>query len=384
MQPAPPGGCPTAIVVLLPFALILLTTSQAQTPDAEAPSKSWTATSESADSTTQSRTRTVESHSQNGNRTVDKRSVDVLRSGSFQPYQDIETESLKLNDTTVRTTSRTFTRNASGEKVLFQVTEEEKHDLPGGAVKLVRSTFNPDANGSLQLVQREVQDTKKTSPNVEETTTAVFLPGVNGGLAPATKIEERQVHTTDHAIQFHKSTLLPDGNGAWRVGEVRQGTITQEGKDRVTDERISRPGSDGQLVEVSRTIGKDSQVASGEKRTTVETYSTDVPGSTPDGSLHLVQRVTTALRDTPGGAQTTHRQVEQVNPGDPSASLQITVVATDATTPSSSGTHETRTIQGRDANGDLNIISVDMTQSNKAPAVEVQISPSDKPKSKAK
>ncbi|HXY50690.1 MAG TPA: hypothetical protein VEI01_14645 [Terriglobales bacterium] len=374
-----------SVLILFPFALFLLTiASQAQTPDAPSASKSWTATSESEDSTTQSRSRTVESHSQNGNRTVDKRSVEVLRSGSFQPYQDIETESLKLNDTTLRTTSRTFTRNASGEKVLFQVTEEEKQDLPGGAVKLVRSTFNPDANGSLQLVQREVQDTKKTSPNVEETTTAVFLPGVNGGLAPAMKVQERQVHTADDAIQFRKSTLLPDADGTWRVGEVRQGTITHEGKDRVTDERVSRPGSDGQLVEVSRTLGKESQVASGEKRTTVETYSTDVPGSAPDGSLHLVQRVTTARRGTPGGAQTTHRQVEQVNPGDPSASLQIKVVSTDATTPSSSGTRETRTIQGRDANGDLNIISVDMTQSDKAPAIEVQIAPAEKPKSKAK
>jgi hypothetical protein len=336
-------------------------------------SKSWTATSESEDSTTQSRSRTVESHSQNGNRTVDKRSVEVLRSGSFQPYQEIETESLRLNGTTVRTTTRTFTRNASGERVLFQVTEEEKQELAGGGVKLARSTFNPDANGSLRLVQREVQD-KKTGPNAEETTTTVFLPGINGGLSPAMKVQERQVQTADHAIQFRKSTLLPDADGTWRIGEIRQGTISQEGKNRVTDERVSRPGSDGQLAEVSRTIGKASQVAPGEERTTVDTYSTNVPGSTPDGGLHLVQRVTTARRDT-SGAQTTHRQVEQINPGDPSASLQITVVSTDATTPSSSGTRETRTIQGRDANGDFNVISVDMTQSDKAPAIKVQVAP---------
>jgi hypothetical protein len=375
-----------ATVIWLPFAvaIFLTTAGQAQTSNAEGQdtSKSWTATSESEDSTTQSRTRTSESHSQTGNRTIDKRSIEVLRSGSFQPYQEIETESVKLNDTTVRTVVRTFTRDAAGGRTLFQVTEEEKQMLPGGAIKLVRSTSNPDANGSLQLVQREVQDTKRTGPNIEETSATVFLPGVNGGLAPAMQVKERQERTADHTTQFRKSTLLPDAEGNWRVGEVREGSITQDGKNRTTDERVSRPGSDGQLREVSRTVGKESQAASGEKRTTVDNYSTDVPGSTPDGSLHLVQRVITDRRDAVNGAQTTQRQVEQINPGDPSASLQITVLSTDVTSPSSSGTRETHTIQDRDANGNLNVVSVDMTASDKSPAVQVQIAPSEKAKAK--
>ena len=208
--------------------------------------------------------------------------------------------------------------------------------------------------------------------------------GVNGGLATVTKIRERQEHTADQAIQFRKSTLLPNADGSWQVGEIRQGTITQEGKNRTTDERVSRPASDGQLAEVSRTITKESQSSSAEKRETVDNYSTNVPGSTPDGSLHLVQRVSTTGRDSPDGTQSTRRQVEQINPGDPSAGLQITVVSTDAATASSSGTRETRTIRSRDANGDLNVVSVDMTQSNKQPAVQVQIAPSEKAKSNSK
>src|SRR5262249_3155413 len=161
------------------------------------------------------------------------------------------------------------------------------------------------------------------------------MPGVNGGLAATTKVQELQEQTSDHTTEFRKSTLLPDTDGNWRIGEIRQGTVTRDGKNRITDQRISRPRANGQLAEVSRSITRESQAAAGEKRASVENYSPNVPGSTPDGSLHLVQRVTSVDR-TVNGTQTMHRQVEQINPGDPSAGLQVTAISTDASSPSSS------------------------------------------------
>ena len=45
---------------------------------------------------------TVESHVQEGNRSVDKQSVERLGlGGHFEPYQDTETESVQVNSTTV-------------------------------------------------------------------------------------------------------------------------------------------------------------------------------------------------------------------------------------------------------------------------------------------
>jgi hypothetical protein len=371
------------VVNWLTFAFFgLAVAGWAQTPDVDAgkASKPWTATTESLDSAAGSPTRTVASHTQNGNRTVDKQSVEVLRSGRFEPYQDIESESVQVNDTTVRKVVRTFTRDADGQRILFQVTEEERQTLSGGGVKVVRSTSNPDANGRPQVVQREVQNTKKISPTVEETATTVFLPSINGDLAPAMLVQERQEHISDHTVQFRKSTLLPDGAGNWQVEEVRKGTITEDGKNRTSEERVSRRDPEGRLVEVSRTAGKDLQGASGEKRSTVEDYSTEVPGSASDGSLHLVQRVTTVRNDRPNGGQSTRQQVEQLNAGDLGASLQVTIESTDAKNPVAFGTQETRTIQVRDANGNLNAISVDMTKSDRTPTVQVQIAPSEKPK----
>jgi hypothetical protein len=355
----------------------------AQTPDPQAgdQNKSWKATTESQHSGDTNPTRTVESHTQSGNRTVDKQSVQRRGpNGDFEPYQDIEKESVQVNATTVRTVVRTFATDGNGQKTLVQVTEEEKRSLPGGAATVERTTSNPDLNGRLQVVRREIQDTKKTSSEVEETKTTVLLPGGNGGLAPAMQVQESRKRSGDHMIEFQKSTLLPDGNGNWQIGEARQGTIKEDGKNRVSEEHVSRPGSDGKLAEVSRTVGKESESATGEKRNTIETYSTDVPGSAPDGKLHLVERVTTAGRTGSSGGQTTEQQVENVNPGDPGAGLRVTAKTTDTVRAGASGTQATRTIQVRDGNGNLGVVAVDTTKSDNAHAVQVEIAPSNKPK----
>ena len=353
----------------------------AQTPDSQAPdtNQSWTTTTESQRDDVNP-TRSTESHTKNGNRTLDKQSLERRGlDGRFEPYQDIEKESVQVNASSVRTTIRTFGRDSSGAKTLLQVTEEERQTLPGGNSKTVRATSNPDANGKLQVVQHEISETKKISRDVDETKTTVMQPSINGGMAPVTQIEERQQRNGNNT-EFKKTTLLPDGAGNWQVSEVRQGTIKEEGKNRSTEERVSRPGSEGKLGEVARTVSKEAESPSGEKRNTVESYSTDITGSTPDGKLHLVQRVTTTQNAGSGGQQSTVQQVEQPNSGDPGAGLRLTTLTTDNLRSGPSGAQATRTIQVRDASGSLGVVSVDTAKSDNVHAIQVQIAPSDKPK----
>src|ERR1700757_4490796 len=123
---------------------------RAQTFDsrtAEEPTKSWTATTDSkSDDLIPERipVRIIESHSQNGNRTLDMRSVEIRGTdGHFEPYQEIERETLTVDDSTAKTTTRTFARDVNGMKALVQVTEEEKHTSPEGDANAVRMTSNP-------------------------------------------------------------------------------------------------------------------------------------------------------------------------------------------------------------------------------------------------
>ena len=348
--------------------------SGSQTDEAN---KSWTATTDSQ-SDNVNPTRTIESHTQSDNRTLDRQSVQRRGSdGHFEPYQDIEKETVQVDAATVRTITRTFGRDADGAKTLVEVIEEEEHSLPGGDSKVVRSTSNPDVNGNLQLVRRRIEETKRTSKDVEETRTTVMLPSVNGGLVPAVKVQERREQGASGTVESQQTTLLRDGAGNWQVGEIRRTTTRQEDDNRSTEEQVSLPDSEGKVGEVSRTVSNETTLASGEKRNTVETYSISVPGSVGDGSLHLVKRATTAQLSSSTGQQAIEQQVEQADPGDPGAGLRVTILTNDIMRPGPSGAQATRTVQVRDANGSFGVVSVDTTKSDNIHAIQVQIAPSE-------
>jgi hypothetical protein len=338
---------------------------------------SWMATTESH-SGNLNPTRTIEGHTQSGNRTLDKQSLQRRGAdGQFEPYQDIEKETVQLDATSVRTTTRTFGRDANGAKTLAQVTEEAKHTLLGGDSKVLRITFNPDVNGKLQPVQREIVEAETISKGVEETDTTVMLPNINGGLAPAFKTHELRKRRADGTTESQKTTLLADGAGKWELSETRQVTTSQEGPNRTVEERIFRPDAEGQLVEVSRAVTQESESASGEKRSSVETFSIDVPGTTRDGSLHLVERKTSTQRSSFSGERTTEQKVEQTNPGDPGAGLRVSVLVDGRIVPGPSGEESTVTIRARDANGSFGIVSVDTTKSDRIPTIQIQQTPSE-------
>ncbi len=355
----------------------------AQTSDfrtAEELTKSWTATTDlKSDDLSPQRipVRIIESHSQDGNRTMDKRSVEIRGTdGHFEPYQDVERETLTIDTSTVRTTTRTFARDGNGIKALVQVTEEEKHILPGGDSNVIRVTSNPDVNRRPQPVQREIVETKKIGADTEETNTTVMLPSVNAGLALAFKTRELSKRAANDTVETEKTTWLPDGNGKWQLSEIRQATTRQEGTNRTTEERVSRLDSEGKLGEVSRVVSKESESNSGEKRNRVETYSVDVPGTTRDGNLHLVERTTNTERSSSTGERTTEQTVEQPNPGDPDAGLRVSILVNDKMVPAPSGEQSTVTIRAHDSNGSFGIVSVDTTKSDRIPTIQNQQTPS--------
>ncbi len=365
-------------VAIIAFCMFVPSLS-AQTSDAQAnESQSWTKTTESHTDNTNP-TRTTESHKQSAKGTLDNQTVERLGAdGHYEPYYDIEKESVQVNGTTIRTIERTFARDASGQKILTQVTEEEKQTLQAGDEKVVRTTSNADLDGHLQVAQREVTNTKKI-PEVQEKNTTVFLSDGQGGMAASMQIQQREKRTSDHTVKVQASTLLPDGSGNWQVHERKESTIKEDGKERTTEEQVLRPGADGKLASVSRTVGKESETAVGEKKNTVETYSPEVSGSA-DGNLHLSQRVTVVKRAGSDGAQATEKRLEQLNPVDPGAGLQVSTRTLDIVQPSTSGTRETRTVEARDVSGSFTVVSFDTQKSDNVHAVDVEITPQNKAK----
>jgi len=362
------------VVCVMSFALAL----GAQTNDSSSgdSDKSWTASSqEQSASGNTNPTRTQQSHVVENGRVVDKESTERLGpDGRYEPYQDTEKESVKVDATTTRTINRTFVRDADGRKTLMQVTEEETHSLPGGGQKTTMTTSNSDANGQLQVVQKEIQDTRQISSDIKETKTTVLTPSGNGGLAPSLQRHERETKRSDHLTEFKRSTSLPDTNGNWVVNEVKEGAIRSDGKNQTREESVLRPDNDGRMAVVERTVHKESESAPGNKQQTTDTYSTNVPGGFGEGRLSLSQHVNSVQTTSSDGKQVTQTQIDSRNPGEPNGGLRPKEKTIDIIRPGVDGKNqEQHTIQSSAPNGGLGVVSVDTRQVTTSPAVQVDI-----------
>jgi hypothetical protein len=350
--------------------------AQAQDAPANTSDESWTATTENS-ITNGKASRTTESHTKSGNRSVDNQRVEVLGlNGGFQSDFETEKEIVRVNATTTRTVVRTYTWDENRQRKLALATEEEARSTASGDAHVVRTTSSSDLNGNLRVVQRETADTRKTSPDVQETKTTTYFADGNGGFTTARQTQELQRHSVDHRLEEKKTTLLPDGNGNWKVGEVKERTIQDDGKNRTIEERVSRPDLDGRLSEFSRTVGEERETNAGEKSSTVDLYSKNVPGLAGDGSLHLNERVTTVQKKNSDG-ETTEQQVEQPRPGDPSSGLRVTAKTEYTVLYAASSTQQTAVTQERDINGSFNVVSSETrTKSDQVPAARAPTAPS--------
>jgi hypothetical protein len=311
--------------------------------------------------------------------------------GHYEPYLDVEKETVKVNATTTRTVERSYATDPQGQRKLMQVTEEESRTISAGAagngasgreVRTVRSTSNPDVNGGLQLVHKEIEDSKQISPEVKETKVSILTPDINGGLSESIRTEARESRTGEHTTQFQKTTSMPDGEGHWQPNEVRKGVITEKGKEQTKEETVLRPDSEGKLEVIQKTVSKEAAGVDGETRATTDTYSVDLPGAARDGDLHPVERVTTIHRTGQSG-QTTETQVEQPNPGAPTLGLRVTGESIDIVRPGSGGTtNESRTIESLNGDGSLGVVWVDMGSTNKPATQGTAATPSQAPAQK--
>jgi hypothetical protein len=329
-------------------------------------------------------TRVTESHQVQDGKTVDVQTLESTGiNGDTQIYGQTETETVKVNATTTRITTRHYVTNTDGQKVINSVTVEEKHELPGGGASVVRSFSTPDANGSLQVTRRELERTAQTAPDVRTTDTTVLLPSPDGGFAPSVRTHEVQKQTQPGATDYTKSVSLQDGSGNWQVQEIRQGTIEKTGDAETKQETVSRLNADGKMAVTEKTISKETS-SNGEQHKQVQKYSTNMDGVTayPDGQMHLDRQVTTVTRSGPGGQQITTETVDQRSQAAPDGALRPSQRTLDITNPGLEGVkQQTVTIQSASPNGGMDTVWVDTKNTTgRAPVtVDTKKPPAQKP-----
>src|SRR5213079_1104230 len=120
--------------VFLVFCGSVVLCADAQTAAQPSGDGSWAASSQTTTNGANP-SRTTESHTKSGNRTFNKKIVEVPGiDGEYQPYSDIETESVQESPTATRSIVRTYNPGANGQKQLAQVTEENTQTLGDGKI----------------------------------------------------------------------------------------------------------------------------------------------------------------------------------------------------------------------------------------------------------
>lgn len=333
-------------------------------------------------------TRLIQSHQQEDGRTVDIQTLQRQSiNGGTEVYGQTETETVKVNATTTRTTTRHFVTNSDGQKVLNGVTVEDKRELPDGAENVLSTVSRPDADGKLQVTQREVQQSEQTGPGVRTTNTTVLLPGPDGALAPSTQTHEVQKQLQPGMIEYTRSLSLRNGDGNWQVNEVRQGTIQKSGSTETKQENVSRLNQDEQMAVVEKTVSKETK-SDGEQRKEVQKFSTMMGDASayPDGQMHLDRQLTTVTRTGPGGEQVTEQQVNERSPAAPDEGLRPSQRVLDITRPGLEGVkQQTVTIELASPNGGMNVVWVNTGKlsGNGPVTVDTKQSPAQKPSTPA-
>lgn len=329
-----------------------------------------TTTQDSTSNTNPSRT--TESHTKSGNRTVDKKTVEVIGpDGHYQPYSEVETESIQEGGGTTRTVTRTYNPGVDGGRQLSQVTEVETKDSGDGGSRSVQTTSNPDADGRLHVVGREIT-TKKKNGESENSQTTVYLPNVSGQLAPSMQVSVQQRKASDGTVDSTKTTSMPDANGGWQVYEVRNQKVQGTSEDRTTESITSQRDYLGNVSPVSQTVSKQTK-AGGQETTTTDTSSVDVPGSTRDQALHPTKKSTTIRKMQPGRTNTDQQDQElgsaTVGPGTSTETKGVVITGI-------SGIQETNSTAVQYPEGHPDVVSVQTSNSDRGQSVQVEAQPS--------
>lgn len=367
-----------AVRYVLPAALLLVLFALPALSQQSDSDQSWRTTGDLQDRAGSTNpTHVTQSHQVKDGKTVDVQTLQTKGiNRDSELYGQTETETVKVNATTTRVTTRHYVTGPDGQKVVNSLSVEEKRESPDGGENVVRTVSSPDANGGWQVTRREVEQTVKNAPDMRTTNTTVLLPGPDGNLAPSTQMHEVQKQVQPGSTEYTKSVSLRDGSGKWQVNEIRQGTIEKTADTETKRESVSRLNADGKMALAERTVSKEA-TTDGEQRKQVQTFSTSMDGVTTysDGQMHLDRQVTTVTRTGPGGQQVTTKTVDQRSQADPAASLRPSQRVVDLSSSGLEGVkQQTVTIQSTSPNGGMDVVSVDTKSTTSSGSVTVDTS----------
>ncbi|MBV9087284.1 MAG: hypothetical protein JOY79_07360, partial [Acidobacteriaceae bacterium] len=154
--------------------------------------------------------------------------------------------------------------------------------------------------------------------------------------------------------------LLPNGNGGWQLGEMRDETIhTDANGNRTIEQQVSAPDLNGKLSVTERTVARETRNGPAETQQ-VDHYVPSIEGTLElDSQMRVVQTTGT------GGTQVKSER-DTRNPISPSDGLHTSTVTVQTFTPNAQGGRNVNsTTSVADPNGSMKQVTVTVGQSQK-------------------
>jgi hypothetical protein len=189
----------------------------------------------------------------------------------------------------------------------------------------------------------------------------VMLPDINtGNLVPNAMVRELRRQQSPGVEQVHRTQLLPNGNGGWQTGEVRDEIVrTDANGNRSTERQVSAPDANGQLSVAERTVTRDT------KNGAVRTEQVDRYVPSVSGTLELDSHMRVVQTTGPGGTQV-KSETDTRNPIAPSDGLKPSQITVQTSAPNAQGGRNvSSSTSGADPNGGMSQVTVSFGQSKK-------------------
>jgi len=307
-------------------------------------------------------TRVSEKRTESGNRTVVTRTLESLSvDGQYAPIAVCEEETTKVDANTTRRNLRSYGVNDDKSKFLIETIQEQSKKLANGGEDDVRTVLQQDETGQQRVARREIEKVRPTGPNTTESNTTVMLPDINSGnLVPNAMIHEVRRLQAPGVEQVHSTQMLPNGNGGWQTGEVRDEIVRTDAQgNRTTEQQVSAPDANGQLSVNERTV---TQVT---KNGPVQTEEVDRYLPSVSGTLQLDSQMQVVKTSGPGGTQV-KREVETRDPIATDDGLKPSQVTVQTSTPNGQGGQNVSSSSSiADPNGSMSQVTVSFGQSKK-------------------
>lgn len=277
---------------------------------ASAQTTTYSAISESQESTWNRSTRVKETQVEANGRTIETQIVEEPSiNGGYVLKTVTEKETIHDESNIVRVVERWYVPDGDGQRRLSRISESETATVPGANKTTIRTTYESDLDGHLREVAHEMEESTPLNASANQTVSTlfvrregVFAPAQQGvTFDPVQQTVTVETRKENGIVDVQRTISVPDSTGKLIPTLVTNSVEKQAGASSPRSKEEEVLGADagkvlgeGQTMSlIQRTLTKEWKDRDGQEHSLANTHSIFPLGVAPDGEMHLNREVAT-------------------------------------------------------------------------------------------